>query len=49
MTHAHSITGGTVVSPTGRTAADVLIDGETIAAVLRARAGRRRSGSPTPR
>jgi dihydropyrimidinase len=28
------ITGGTVVSPTGRTAADVLVDGETIAAVL---------------
>ncbi|MBD8478734.1 dihydropyrimidinase [Microbacterium sp. CFBP 8794] len=28
------ITGGTVVSATGRTAADVLLDGETIAAVL---------------
>lgn len=28
------LTGGTVVSATGRTAADVLIDGETIAAVL---------------
>ena len=28
------ITGGTLVSATGRTAADVLIDGETIAAVL---------------
>src|SRR6476469_3675395 len=28
------ITGGTVVSPSGRSAADVLIDGETIAAVL---------------
>lgn len=28
------ITGGTVVSATGRSAADVLIDGETIAAVL---------------
>ncbi len=28
------ITGGTVVSPTGRTAADVLIDGETVAAVM---------------
>ncbi len=28
------IHGGTVVSPTGRTAADVLIDGETIVAVL---------------
>jgi predicted amidohydrolase YtcJ len=28
------ITGGTVVSTTGRSAADVLIDGETIAAVL---------------
>lgn len=28
------LTGGTVVSATGRTAADVLLDGETIAAVL---------------
>ena len=28
------ISGGTIVSPTGRSAADVLIDGETIAAVL---------------
>ncbi|WP_292832986.1 amidohydrolase family protein, partial [Microbacterium sp.] len=28
------ITGGTVVSATGRAAADVLIDGETIVAVL---------------
>ena len=28
------ITGGTVVSATGRSEADVLIDGETIAAVL---------------
>src|SRR6476619_5181570 len=28
------ITGGTLVSATGRTAADVLIDGETVAAVL---------------
>jgi dihydropyrimidinase len=28
------ITGGTVVSPTGATPADVLIDGETVAAVL---------------
>ena len=28
------ISGGTVVSPSGRSAADVLIDGETIAAVL---------------
>ncbi|HLS33099.1 MAG TPA: dihydropyrimidinase, partial [Brevibacterium sp.] len=28
------ITGGTVVNTTGRVAADVLIDGETIAAVL---------------
>src|SRR3954469_23191930 len=28
------ITGGTVVSATGRTAADVLVDGETVAAVL---------------
>jgi len=28
------ITGGTLVSPSGRSAADVLIDGETIAAVL---------------
>ena len=28
------ISGGTVVSPSGRTEADVLIDGETIAAVL---------------
>ena len=28
------IHGGTVVSPSGRTAADVLIDGETVAAVL---------------
>ena len=28
------ITGGTVVSATGRSAADVLIDGETIVAVL---------------
>ena len=28
------LTGGTVVSATGRSAADVLIDGETIAAVL---------------
>ncbi len=28
------ISGGTVVSPSGRTAGDVLIDGETIAAVL---------------
>ena len=30
----HLITGGTVVSATGRAAADVLIDGETIVAVL---------------
>jgi dihydropyrimidinase len=28
------ITGGTVVGPTGRIAADVLVDGETVAAVL---------------
>ncbi|HEU4840417.1 MAG TPA: dihydropyrimidinase, partial [Ilumatobacteraceae bacterium] len=28
------ISGGTVVSPSGRTVADVLVDGETIAAVL---------------
>ena len=28
------LTGGTVVSATGRSAADVLLDGETIAAVL---------------
>ncbi|MEP6651406.1 MAG: dihydropyrimidinase, partial [Lapillicoccus sp.] len=28
------VTGGTVVSPTGRVKADVLVDGETIAAVL---------------
>ena len=28
------IRGGTVVSPSGRTPADVLVDGETIAAVL---------------
>ena len=28
------ITGGTVVSSSGRSAADVLVDGETIAAVL---------------
>ncbi len=31
------ITGGTVVSSTGRTAADVLVDGERIVAVLDAR------------
>jgi dihydropyrimidinase len=28
------IAGGTVISPTGRTTADVLVDGETVAAVL---------------
>ena len=34
MTPTTLITGGTVVSATGRGAADVLIDGETVAAVL---------------
>ena len=37
MSHARLITNGTVVSPTGRHRIDVLIDGETIAVLARAR------------